>query len=285
MKLRFYLRGLGIGMAVTAVILHFAVAVKSHAMSDDEIRARARQLGMKEEGVLLSDETGASGSDAGNADSGNEGGEGQTMQEVIIAGAGEETEPVITPVTENEESGDAAQSGSNGENGNTEGTEAQDQSGAAGADQGNGETEKPEEPQGGTQTEQQTGGQDTQSADAHQDTQNTQPEDTHQNTQDTQPETAQPDTQNTQQADTQAAGGEGDQHGLNSGSVNITIVRGDSSYTVAKRMAEAGVVPSAAEFDEFLCRNGYDRTLCIGVHAIPSGASYDEMGRILTGKQ
>lgn len=45
MKLRYYLRGLGIGMLVTALVLGIAGG-KDQGMSDEQIRVRAAQLGM-----------------------------------------------------------------------------------------------------------------------------------------------------------------------------------------------------------------------------------------------
>jgi len=282
MKLRFYLRGLGIGMAVTAVILHFAVAVKSHAMSDDEIRARARQLGMKEEGVMLSEETTGSenGSDEGSGD--------VTMQEVLTSGlsAADETQTLsgTETVTGNHEGTEAGTDDPSGEP--DAGNDAQP-AGAPedGEDTGpqttvtpapqethedpqpatgnNGNTQTGNNQNGNTQTGNNGNNGNTQTGNANNTTTQT-------------PEPAQPDPQ-------PATGN--DSHGMNGDSVTVTVVRGDSSYSVAKRMAEAGIVPSAAEFDEFLCKNGYDRTLCVGVHAIPAGASFDEMGRILTGRR
>ena len=47
MKLKYYLRGIGIGMIVTTVILMIAFSVhREQPLSDDEIRERAEQLGM-----------------------------------------------------------------------------------------------------------------------------------------------------------------------------------------------------------------------------------------------
>ena len=51
MKLRYYLRGLGIGMLVTAMILVLAPGEKE-TLSDEEIKARAVQLGMIESSSL-----------------------------------------------------------------------------------------------------------------------------------------------------------------------------------------------------------------------------------------
>ena len=47
MKLKYYLRGIGIGMIVTTIILMIALAVhKEQPLTDDEIRTRAAELGM-----------------------------------------------------------------------------------------------------------------------------------------------------------------------------------------------------------------------------------------------
>ena len=51
MDLRRYMRGLGIGILVTAVIMGFA-GTKSAAMSDEEIKEKARTLGMTDNVVL-----------------------------------------------------------------------------------------------------------------------------------------------------------------------------------------------------------------------------------------
>lgn len=48
MKLKYYLRGLGIGIVVTAIILTIALERKPQALTDAEIKARAAELGMVE---------------------------------------------------------------------------------------------------------------------------------------------------------------------------------------------------------------------------------------------
>ncbi len=52
MNLKYYLRGLGIGVFVTAVIM--GIASGKEQMTDEEVRLRARELGMVES-TLLSD--------------------------------------------------------------------------------------------------------------------------------------------------------------------------------------------------------------------------------------
>ena len=47
MKLKYYLRGLGIGIVVTAIVMGFSAGGKNGKnISDDEIRSRAKELGM-----------------------------------------------------------------------------------------------------------------------------------------------------------------------------------------------------------------------------------------------
>lgn len=50
MKLKYYLRGLGIGIVVTAIIMSFTK--KTEELTDAEIKARAAMLGMVEKNVL-----------------------------------------------------------------------------------------------------------------------------------------------------------------------------------------------------------------------------------------
>ena len=55
MNLKYYLRGLGIGIVVTAVVMGVAGNGRKEQLSDAEIKARAAQLGMVESSGLLSE--------------------------------------------------------------------------------------------------------------------------------------------------------------------------------------------------------------------------------------
>ena len=50
-----YLRGLGLGMIVTALVLSFGVKSENKTMTDAEVRARAKELGMVEDSEKLKD--------------------------------------------------------------------------------------------------------------------------------------------------------------------------------------------------------------------------------------
>ncbi len=64
--------------------------------------------------------------------------------------------------------------------------------------------------------------------------------------------------------------------------VTVTVVSGDSSYAVAKKVYDAGLVTSTALFDQYLCANGYDRFISVGQHRIPVDATDEEIAKILT---
>ena len=66
--------------------------------------------------------------------------------------------------------------------------------------------------------------------------------------------------------------------------VTITVPGGASSLSVAKQIEQAGLVDSAAEFDSYLCKNGYDKKICVGSHVIPKNATEEEIAKALTGK-
>lgn len=65
----------------------------------------------------------------------------------------------------------------------------------------------------------------------------------------------------------------------------ITVVSGDGSYTVARKLKEAGVVMSAETFDTYLCEKGYDKRLRTGTFRIPADASDEQIARIITGQE
>ncbi|MBD5540477.1 MAG: endolytic transglycosylase MltG [Lachnospiraceae bacterium] len=56
MKLKYYMRGLGIGIAVTALLMGIAFSGhKKETMTDEEIRQRALEMGMVDESGVLAD--------------------------------------------------------------------------------------------------------------------------------------------------------------------------------------------------------------------------------------
>ena len=192
MKLKYYLRGLGIGVFVSVIIMTVAFGNKK-PMTDEEIKARAKELGMIENSVLAD----------------------MNKEDV------QDTEDIKEPE-------------------NTQDTE---------------DIKEPENTQ------------DTEDIKEPDDTQNTE-------------DTKEPD-------DTQDTEDEEDQkpqtpENPNEGTITITVVGGDNSWTVSKRMEEAGLIESAKDFDTHLCRYGYDKKISVGSYKIPVTATHEEMAKILT---
>ena len=59
----------------------------------------------------------------------------------------------------------------------------------------------------------------------------------------------------------------------------ITIKSGDSSYVVAKKLKEAGIVENAEDFDDYLCKNKYDKRIATGTYSVNSGMSYQALAQ------
>ena len=63
--------------------------------------------------------------------------------------------------------------------------------------------------------------------------------------------------------------------------VTILIVRGDSSYTVSRRLEEAGLIENARDYDTYLVDNGYSKTIRTGTYKIPMNATWEEIAKII----
>ena len=179
MKLRYYMRGLGIGILVTAILMSVTLDGKTENLSDEEIIARAEELGMVMEydDVVLADTV---------SDNQTE----EPTKEPTKEPAEEPEEEQETVVTEKDEVSEA-------EN-------------------------------------------------------------------DMMPEETQIEEIETDQT------------------VEITVQGGDGSQTVARKLAQAGLIDDVQAYDKYLCSNGYDKRICTGTHTIPVGAGEEEIAKIIT---
>lgn len=66
--------------------------------------------------------------------------------------------------------------------------------------------------------------------------------------------------------------------------VTVTVKKGASSGSVSNRLQEAGLVEDAKSFDNYLCNNGYSRSINPGTYEIIPGTSEEEIAKIITGK-
>ena len=212
MKLKYYLRGLGIGMIVTALILGISFSNRqdqtSQIMTDDQIRERAAELGMVDssELTLAALQNSAKQPTEGTAEENT-----QTQEQNNIEAEPETTVPAETQATV--------------------------------------EPETTQEPETTAEPE---------------------PEKTAESEKTAAPETtAEPEVTEAPQR-TQTA--------------SITIQRGDDSGSASRRLYEAGLVENAKAFDNYLCNNGYSRSINPGTYEIAPGTSEEEIAKIITGK-
>ncbi len=236
MEKKYYLRGLGLGIIVTAVIMGIALSggTKKREMTDEEVIARAKELGMTEDTRLLEP-------------SSEEEGETETEEEdAAAADTPVKLDVAVKPEAELEEK------------------KAETPEDSAGADAA---AKTEQKPTVDTPKPVQT----TTSAA----TTETKPKaDTNEmNKQDDEEKPAQAKTE--ENSDALPASG---------GTKSITIVSGDSSYTVAKKLETTGVVSSASSYDTYLCEHGYDKKLRPGTFQIPAGATEEQIAKIVTGQ-
>lgn len=207
MRMRYYLRGLGIGIVVTALLMGFTKGGQKETLTDAEIVERAKSLGMVESSVL-------------SADLGDK-------EDISVNDISEADQQEVMPETETETAD------------NTEQTETETTD--------NTEQSKPE---------------------------------TADDTEQTKPETTDNTEQSKPDKETEADNPE-EEETVTEKRYVVTIYSGDGSRTVANRLEEMGVIEDAAEFDRYLCQNGYDKRLTTGNHEINAGADEKEIAEAL----
>lgn len=225
MKLRYYLRGLGIGMLVAALVLILS-GNTGGKMSDEAVRNRAAQLGMVEKDKTVLE-------DIGNEASGEQSGDAELNKEAED-----------TAVSEEEKDGTAA---------------------ADAAPEG----EVPEVPDEVSPEEGENAA--AESADAETETDGA--------AEDGQTLADQIEQRADEVADRAKEVAE---NSIPEKIVTFEVYQGDTSVSVSRRAKEMGLVESAADFDVFLCRNGYDKRISIGTYEITIGATEKEIADIVT---
>ena len=204
MNLKYYLRGLGIGIVVSTLLVGIAAKNQNETLSDEEIRQRASELGMVEASGILADEIPSVEDDEQE--------KAEAAPTVAPTKAPEEKEaPTVAPTKapEEKEAPTAAP---------TKEPEEKEAPTAA-------PTKKPEEKKSEVSASEMTG------------------------------------------------------------TVTITVKSGDGSYSVCKKLEEAGVIESAAAYDNYLYQNGYDKRIIAAVYEIPVDADEEQIARIITGKK
>ncbi|MCR5236884.1 MAG: hypothetical protein K6E34_06750 [Lachnospiraceae bacterium] len=244
MRLKSYLKGLGLGIFITALILSLGSKKNGNDLSDDEIRERAAKLGMvSENSMLLADAQtladNAQKKAMASVSSENASVSSQKAKENSTAGSLPKGTVSEGSVSDNGEIiYEKAEKKPLSENKTAKASEKEDAAGTAG-------TQKAEKSD--------TVPKDTASADAE--------------NENSENKTSENKTSRSSEV------------------VNITVNSGESSISVATKMAEAGLVSDAHQFDSYLVLSGYDRRLVVGTHPIPKGSSPAEMGELITSRQ
>ena len=205
MKLKYYLRGLGIGMAVTALILGISFSGRqgqeAQTLTDEQIRERASELGMVDSSELTLAALASSAA--------------QTPEATIEPEAAAEPEMTTDP-------------------------------------EATAEPETTTEPEATAEPKM-----------------TTEPEATAEPEMTTKPEATKEPELITAPEQSQTT---------------ITIKKGSDSGSVSRVLYEAGLVENAKAFDNYLCNNGYSRSINPGIYEIAPGTSEEEIAKIITGK-
>lgn len=105
MKLRYYMRGLGIGIVVTALLMGYAISKQKEPMTDEEIRQRALEMGMIEQNGVLADDLGVDETEIVPEETVEDVSEeisGETVEDVQEAEPSEQPDDNIVNVSDNE---------------------------------------------------------------------------------------------------------------------------------------------------------------------------------------
>lgn len=235
MRMRYYLRGLGIGIVVTALLMGFTKGGQKETLTDAEIVERAKSLGMLESSVL-------------SADLGNK-------EEISVNDISEVAQQEETQQTEPEaETGNPTQTDSEKETETNSSTQIDSEKEI--------ETDNPEKTKSDAETVK------SDQADSAEKTDNSK---------ETEPADSNEITKNDESNSSDKQG----QENAAEKRYVVTIHSGDGSRTVANRLEEMGVIEDAAEFDRYLCQNGYDKRLTTGNHEINAGADEKEIAEAL----
>jgi len=231
MKIKYYLRGLGLGLIVSALILGVHFGRKSDSMTDAQIKERAAELGMVDGSATLT-----SGTEDLNAE--------------------ELLETINSDKKENDESQDEADI--NNENVSDTGEVSTDEI-----------EEKLEELE---ETTAQTKQEIEAVIDADDDPDKVGTDD------------AKIDSDTGNDTDNEPVKEETKPSADTAKTVELTISSGDSSYRVAQKLTELGLVDDASDYDSYLCNNGYDRYIRTGTYTFTTDDTNEKIAKTITGK-
>ena len=217
MNLKYYLRGLGVGIVVTSLILGIGLGSRKETLSNEEIKERARELGMVEESITVAEAAAQKEEEAQETE--------VTVAPVPEENAESDAEPIVNAEPE-VSSEPAVSTGAAPEASEKPNVSAASEPAASTA------AEAGATPEAGVKPV----------ADEAEEDNGTAPE---------------------------------------KEIVDITINPGEGSYVISQKLEQSGLIDDAAEYDAYLCDNGFHTKLRAGVHKIPMGSTREEIAKLL----
>ena len=259
MKLKYYLRGMGIGIILTAIVMGFALGGRKATISDAEVIERAKALGMIDptSGVLTQTTDGA-----------DENEENTSTSSEALDQTGEEISEEV-----DEEFASYGESFSGLDETTVEGTEETESKAAE-------ETTTVAESSEDTKPAEEVEREDTVVAEEVKE-EAKEPEKTQSTEENNKSETevakaSEPaQTEETPQNNTSGLGSK------TTVTKTVTIPGGLGSDQVAAILAREGIVDSAYSFNQYLCDNRMDRIIRSGQKIIPAGSTYQDIANII----
>ena len=300
MRLKYYLRGAGIGVVVTTVILAIVFAMNPKAVSDDEIVQRARQLGMVDAteadsnadatGSIrdsITDKTGDTGFDDTTTDETSAGDTSAVDTDVADAtdnNALDVTDP--TDADADDSAGNAKKTDAADSSGVTEektGSDVSDKTEKTDKSDTTGKTDKTEKNEKKDKSDKTGKTEKTEKSDNNKTEEKADTTEKNDTTDNSKTIDASVTNEKTETSEKTETAGNTDQAATQNGNTRtIKITNGNVSSTVAGYLYKAGLVDSASDFDNYIQNVKKDRIIMCGTFEIPVGASYDEIINIIT---
>ncbi len=258
MKLKYYLRGMGIGIILTAIVMGFALGGRKATLSDAEIIQRAKALGMTEAdtGTLTQSQEAKEGEESDKATSDQTlDQEGEEVSQEEYQGVASSDQSVSEVDQETEE----------GETKNSENESAAYQSGSD-----SGEDSSQEE------SDELASNVSSSAASSGSSIIDTKPI-----VESSAASQASTKSDSASDEDSSAAASEASSEETIP-SKNVTIPSGMGSDQVAQVLYNAGFIDNASTFNRYLIDRKIDRYIRSGVKSIPDGATYEQIAEIIT---
>ncbi|RKM57223.1 hypothetical protein D6853_04190 [Butyrivibrio sp. X503] len=261
MKLKYYLRGIGIGVILTALIMGFALGGRKATISDAEVIERAKKLGMVQGGVLT---------DYSNEENSIDNKKDSSLSDEKVSEEGEEKSEEIdeavtlssSPISKVDKSQDEVKKEEvkkeEVKNEEAKSVASSSASSAASIDNSNPKAEAKESKTDNSKVENKDSKTDNSKAEN---------------------KDSKTDNSNESKSDTEQVNSDVPVTGE---AKSITIPGGTSSDGVARILYNEGIIDDPVSFNKYLVDNKIDRIIRSGTKSFPEGATYEQVASIIT---